>query len=225
MRQRDIRGRMEGALARRFASHKSRLPKRCASDIALTFDDGPSAITTPFLLEKLRALGVRATFFLVGELAERRKSMVSEIKLAGHCVASHGQWHAPAYKLTRDQVRTSVTRARATLEDIVHDDIPWFRPPEGYADIRLARAVRAAHQMSIGWSLNPRDYDPKASVDSTSRVLERCGPRDIVLMHEFDHSIEDPTRLRLLQTELEVLVSLAARRSLQFETISRFNCD
>ncbi|HEY6004319.1 MAG TPA: polysaccharide deacetylase family protein, partial [Anaeromyxobacter sp.] len=56
--------------------------------VALTFDDGPSA-DTPAVLEALERAGVRATFFVLGEAAERRPDLVREVARRGHAVALH----------------------------------------------------------------------------------------------------------------------------------------
>ena len=61
--------------------------------VALTFDDGPHPQGTPAVLEQLRALGVTATFFLVGEQVADRPSLAAEIVSAGHDVALHGHRH------------------------------------------------------------------------------------------------------------------------------------
>src|SRR4051812_10065527 len=53
-------------------------------EIALTFDDGPNAETTPLLLALLDHYGVKATFFHVGERAAKAIETVQEVARAGH---------------------------------------------------------------------------------------------------------------------------------------------
>jgi peptidoglycan/xylan/chitin deacetylase (PgdA/CDA1 family) len=57
--------------------------------VALTIDDGPDPTTTPQLLRVLRSHGARATFFLLGERAQRRPDLVRRIVADGHEVANH----------------------------------------------------------------------------------------------------------------------------------------
>ena len=57
-------------------------------------------LTTRRLLDLLDSAGVRATFFVVGWLAERHPGLVQEIAAAGHEFGSHGYHHRRVYQLT-----------------------------------------------------------------------------------------------------------------------------
>ena len=59
--------------------------------VALTFDDGPDPASTPLFLDVLRDRDVRATFFLLGSMAERAPGLVDEIKVAGGQVMAQFQ--------------------------------------------------------------------------------------------------------------------------------------
>ncbi len=61
--------------------------------IYLTFDDGPSALSTPKILEILAQYNVKATFFVLGTQAEARPEMVKAAADAGHVIANHGYSH------------------------------------------------------------------------------------------------------------------------------------
>src|SRR5262245_47057076 len=52
--------------------------------VALSFDDGPHPMYTPQVLEILERHGAKATFFLIGERAERHPELVRRIRAAGH---------------------------------------------------------------------------------------------------------------------------------------------
>src|SRR5262249_31612038 len=57
---------------------------RGARRLALTFDDGPDPAWTPRVLDRLAARDVRATFFVVGERAERAPDVVRRMAAEGH---------------------------------------------------------------------------------------------------------------------------------------------
>lgn len=61
--------------------------------IYLTFDDGPSDRVTPKILAILKEENVKATFFIVGKQAERRKYLIKREHEEGHCVAVHSYSH------------------------------------------------------------------------------------------------------------------------------------
>ena len=61
--------------------------------VALTFDDGPDPSITPLVLDRLDALGLRATFFCLGEHADAHPGLVTEIARRGHGLGCHGYRH------------------------------------------------------------------------------------------------------------------------------------
>jgi len=61
--------------------------------IYLTFDDGPSAESTPAILEILDSYGAKATFFVVGYYAEDMPDMVRTVAAQGHLIANHSFTH------------------------------------------------------------------------------------------------------------------------------------
>jgi polysaccharide deacetylase family protein (PEP-CTERM system associated) len=81
------------------------------------------------LLEILAASGARATFFVLGWIAERHPAMVRAIVEAGHEVASHGYDHRRVTEQTPEEFRASVRRSKHTLEDIAGAPVLGFRAP------------------------------------------------------------------------------------------------
>jgi polysaccharide deacetylase family protein (PEP-CTERM system associated) len=81
------------------------------------------------LLDFLSEHDVKATFFIVGWLAERERAMVESIARAGHEIASHGYEHELVGALGPDGFRDSVRRSKAALEDIVGSDVVGYRAP------------------------------------------------------------------------------------------------
>lgn len=80
--------------------------------VALTIDDAPSS-STPLLLDELRRVGVRATFFLIGDAVERHPSIVARMVDEGHECANH-DWRdrrsvmVPLEQLINDIRRTDI---------------------------------------------------------------------------------------------------------------------
>src|SRR5262249_49636601 len=60
---------------------------------ALTFDDGPHPEYTPRLLDILEQYKVHATFFMVGEAAQKHPELVGQVAHAGHTVGNHSLDH------------------------------------------------------------------------------------------------------------------------------------
>lgn len=75
------------------ASAISALPaKKKQKTVYLTFDDGPSSITSK-VLEILRQQGVKATFFVLGEQAKSRPELINAIWEQGHAIGNHTYNH------------------------------------------------------------------------------------------------------------------------------------
>ncbi len=84
----------------------------------------------PELLEMLARARCLATFFVLGEVAERLPKRIREIVAAGHEVASHGHLHLRACERTLKAFQTDVERSRETLEDVTGEPVLGFRAPE-----------------------------------------------------------------------------------------------
>ena len=81
------------------------------------------------LLQLLDDLSVKATFFWLGWVAERRVSLVRRCYAEGHEIASHGSLHVPHEELGSKLFMRDITRAKAVLEDIVGEEVTGFRAP------------------------------------------------------------------------------------------------
>src|SRR5689334_4738956 len=65
--------------------------RRC---VALTFDDGPDARSTPALLELLRDTGVKAAFFCIGHRVVVHPELAARIVREGHLLENHSYEHS-----------------------------------------------------------------------------------------------------------------------------------
>jgi len=84
----------------------------------------------PEMLERFDRLRVRATFFVLGEVARRLPERIVEIRRAGHEVASHGDLHLRAGDRSVAAFRDDVARSRDGLEQLLGEAVLGFRAPE-----------------------------------------------------------------------------------------------
>jgi polysaccharide deacetylase family protein (PEP-CTERM system associated) len=82
-----------------------------------------------WLLEFLQERDLRATFFVLGWVGERRPELVREIHRAGHEVASHGYDHRRVTTQTPQEFRADVARAKKILEDAIGVEVIGYRAP------------------------------------------------------------------------------------------------
>jgi polysaccharide deacetylase family protein (PEP-CTERM system associated) len=74
--------------------------------------------TTRRLMDIFEERGIRATFFVLGWVAERCPELIVEISRRGHELACHGWSHELVYGQTRDRFRGEADRCKKLLEDL-----------------------------------------------------------------------------------------------------------
>ena len=114
--------------------------------ISLTFDDGPSGLLTPKLLDVLKSKNARATFFVVGDMIVKNydkenyssytisTSAANVLKRAhdeGHQIANHTMSHYNLKKITLDVMRSEVNMLNDVVEEITGKRPTLLRPPYG----------------------------------------------------------------------------------------------
>lgn len=155
------------------------------SRVALTFDDGPHPEDTPALLGALRAAGVRATFFFVGQRMRRHPELVRAVAAAGHEVEPHSDTHPWWFSLAGPRrVECEVARSASTVEELTGRRPEAFRPPVGHDNVFLGRALRRAGLELTTWSVRSLDTLGGSPESIRRRVLRRARPGSIVLLHE-----------------------------------------
>jgi polysaccharide deacetylase family protein (PEP-CTERM system associated) len=84
---------------------------------------------TERILEILARTGVRATFFVLGWIAERMPGLIQEIDRQGHEIASHGYRHRHIQEQTPREFREDVRSARSVIEKIIGKPVYGYRAP------------------------------------------------------------------------------------------------
>lgn len=79
------------------------------------------------IIEILEAFKIKATFFVLGWVAEREPALIKEIARAGHEVASHGYDHRLVYRMGKEGFREDAKRSKAILEDITGKAVLGYR--------------------------------------------------------------------------------------------------
>ncbi|MEU2928176.1 polysaccharide deacetylase family protein [Streptomyces sp. NPDC007251] len=155
--------------------------------IALTFDDGPDPASTPRFLDALDALGVRATFFVLGEHVVRHPGLVRETVRRGHELAVHGWTHDRPWRPAPARDAEEVARTVRAVHDISGHRPQWYRPPYGILTSGRWLAARRSGLRPVLWSAWGKDWTADATPASV-RALVAADLRDggTVLLHDSD---------------------------------------
>lgn len=178
-----------------------------ARPVYLTFDDGPIPEVTPWVLDTLRSLGVKATFFCIGQNVANNPAIFERIKNEGHAVGNHtwdhpSGWRSPA----RAYYRSILECQKLTRTDM-------FRPPYGRITNRQINALRKRFQV-VMWDALAGDFeDGLSGPDCVKVVMRRVKPGSIIVFHD---NLISQERMR---HALPVVVERLLKNGYEFKTL------
>ncbi len=152
--------------------------------IALTFDDGPSPASTPFLLELLAQYKLHATFFIVGEKAARYPDLITEILDKGHTIGNHS-WSHDNFLMLRSSktVQKDIHATQRILQSYgVQPHV--FRPPVGITSPRLVKVLAEEGLVTVTFSCRALDRGNRNIHNLAGKILARLQPGDIIMLHD-----------------------------------------
>jgi len=153
--------------------------------VALTFDDGPDARSTPALLDVLREADVAATFFCIGKNVATNRELPARILREGHLLGNHTFNHSNTTNFfTAGRLRDELIETQTAIQNTTGVAPQWFRPPMGLSNPRTFRVAQAMGLNVIGWSARGLDTltgDPQKIV---ARIIRRLEPGAIILLHD-----------------------------------------
>lgn len=158
-------------------------------NVALTFDDGPSAWSDD-ILEVLLRERVPATFFVLGSEVNKYPGTALLLAESGMDVQSHTYSHPRLTNLTDEQVREQI---RATTQAFVNaglEEPTCSRPPYGARDSRTDSVFAEFGEDVVTWNVDPRDWSKPGSEAIINSVYEQVTERSkenkssVVLLHD-----------------------------------------
>ena len=152
-------------------------------DIYLTFDDGPNAVATPFVLDCLAKYNAKASFFCIGKNVLAEPAIYRRVIDEGHSVGNHTQNHLNGWK-TRDELYLADAREAA-----MHIDSNLFRPPYGRITSFQAKNMKFAINRDdvkiIMWDVISGDFDEKLDGEQClQHVILNARNGSIVVLHD-----------------------------------------
>lgn len=155
--------------------------------IALTFDDGPHPACTPQLLDGLKARGVKASFFITGQNAEKYPELVERMQREGHLIGNHTYSHIQLTKQNREQFREELVKTNGIIREITGEDPVFVRPPYGSWDKKFEEEL---NMFPVLWTIDPLDWCTKDAGNVARRVISKAKENAVILMHdEYDSTV------------------------------------
>jgi peptidoglycan/xylan/chitin deacetylase (PgdA/CDA1 family) len=153
--------------------------------IALTFDDGPSESTTP-ILDALRSVDARATFFVIGHAIPGREEILRRMVADGHELANHTVSHPRLDLLaTRGDIERELLLGSRAIEQVVGAPPVQFRPPGfRYNEQVLEVAGLCGFSWAVLASVAMADYNMPSSKKIQRKVQRRVRSGSIIALHD-----------------------------------------
>lgn len=147
--------------------------------VYLTFDDGPIPECTPELLDILAHYGVKATFFMVAENAERYPELLARVRAEGHTIGNHTYHHVRGHHTTIAEYVADAKRGAQVL------DTKLYRPPHGRMRYLQKKAMLEAGYTIYLWDVLTHDYNPCYSEEHMLDIVKRYTRNgSIIVMHD-----------------------------------------
>ncbi|MCL8010010.1 polysaccharide deacetylase family protein [Streptomyces sp. AS02] len=152
--------------------------------MVLTFDDGPDARYTPYILDTLREYDVRAMFFVCGEMVAENKDLVARMADEGHVVGNHTWSHPLLTRLSRRRIRAEMERTCDIVEEVYGERPAWFRAPYGAWNRATFQLGADLGMEPLAWTVDTLDWTTPGTRTIVDRVEDGAAPGVVVLSHD-----------------------------------------
>lgn len=179
--------------------------------VALTFDDGPNTTTTLEVIEKLKRYGVKASFFLIGELINEATKQSVQMELELGCeIANHSWTHSDMTKLSAEEIRQELKRTDEAIFELTGCYPRFFRPPYINVNETMVENIDLPYICGI----NGLDWEPEVSASRRAAlVLEAVRDGALILLHDLegnDKTVE----------ALDIIIPALLNDGFEFVTVS-----
>jgi len=169
-------------------------------EVFLTFDDGPTPVVTPWVLERLEEAGAKGTFFCLGRNVDKYPEIYNQILAAGHSVGNHSYSHLKGFRSSTKRYLEDIDLA----SDMI--DSKLFRPPYGRIFPGQVKAVLEQYDI-IMWDVLSIDYNAGLGGERVlQNVTRNVKPGSIIVFHDSDKASGNlyyalPRTLEFLKSE------------------------
>jgi peptidoglycan/xylan/chitin deacetylase (PgdA/CDA1 family) len=158
---------------------------RSKNFLSLTFDDGPDAQNTSFVLDILKKHNIKAVFFIIGKKIRGNEELLKRMVDEGHVIGNHTWSHTNLWDLySSGRMADDIWRNILETERITGKRMKLFRPPYGVINPMVAKAIRKTAVKVVIWSF--RSFDTSCGDPGLllAKTLENARPGDVMLFHD-----------------------------------------
>ncbi len=190
-----------------FAKSNKKLPiysvDNNKKEIAISFDAAWGNGNTDTIIEILKKYNVPATFFIIGEWAEKYPQSVKKLADAGISIQNHSNSHPYFTKLTTEEMITEIRLCNEKIAQITDKTPTLIRLPYGDYNNKVINVIESVNMYTIQWTIDSKDWMDTATTQSIiDNVINKAASGSIVLFHNNGKYTPDA-----LPTILESLIS------------------
>ena len=191
--------------------------------IAITFDDGPSEIWTPKILDELKKAEVKATFFMIGAHVQKFPQIARRVAQEGHTIGNHGYAHSVLFYYTDEELEEEIKYTEMVIKEITGYTTKLFRPPKAWISSSEKKKVKSIGYETVLWSINSKDWVPFSHKNIVQFISQKAGDGDIVLFHDSGGVLKAEGGNRL-QTVLTIppLIKNLREKGFEFDALEEF---
>ena len=152
--------------------------------VALTFDDGPSPVWTPKILDELKKADVKATFFMVGYHVQKYPDIARRVAREGHAIGNHGYAHSVILYYTPAEIEEEIKYTEHVIREVTGRTTTLFRPPKAWLRDSTKDKIRSMGYEVVLWSLNSKDWVGFPHQWIVRYLAARVRSGDILLFHD-----------------------------------------
>ncbi|MBQ6386222.1 MAG: polysaccharide deacetylase family protein [Lachnospiraceae bacterium] len=149
--------------------------------VALTYDDGPTKKYTPSVLDAFEKHGQKATFFVVGEMAEQFPEIIQREKELGMEIGSHTYDHPYLTNLTAQEIADEMDKNDEVIRGITGETMEIMRPTGGGVNTTVLNTIQ---KPMIQWDVDTLDWDHRDDQKTFDAIMDGVQDGSIVLMHD-----------------------------------------
>ena len=177
-------------------------------EIYLTFDDSPHPESTLWVLNLLSVFNIKATFFCIGEYAEKYPEIIDKILTNGHQIGNHTYSHKNGFCSFKKTYLQDIEKCKRVL--------PYtnlFRPPFGKIYPWQISKIKEKYRI-IMWDVLSYDFTENISDNKLKRnILENTESGSIIVFHDNKKSE------KILKENLEEILKTLLKREFKFGVI------
>ena len=157
--------------------------ERDDNKIAITFDCAWNDDDIDEILNILDNYECKATFFVLGEWAEKYSESLAKISGRGHEIGNHSYNHKDYTKMSSEEIRIDLDKCDEIVEGITGKRPRLVRAPSGGYNDTVIKACKNRGSIYIQWSVDGIDYGDVRPEDIYVRATQKTKNGDIILLH------------------------------------------